>query len=131
MRIVVDAMGGDFAPKAPIEGALLYSKELGKKDEIVLIGIQSQIEEELKKQSRNLKENISIIHTPEVIEMHDQPTQAIRKKKESSIVKGISLIKEGNADAFVSAGSTGAQMAASLLTLGRLEGVNRPALGAT
>lgn len=130
MRIIVDAMGGDFAPKAPVEGAVLYTKEFGKKDRIFLIGNQSLIEEELNKYSRAPIDKISIIHTPEVIGMSEQPTLAIRNKKESSLVRGIKLHKEGEADAFVSAGSTGAQMAASLLILGRLKGVHRPALGA-
>jgi glycerol-3-phosphate acyltransferase PlsX len=130
MRLVVDAMGGDHAPKAPVDGAILYCKELKRKDEIILVGDQSAIQKELDKHSGSYKENISILHASDVIEMHDQPTAAIRKKKDSSMIRGITLCKDGDADAFVSAGSTGAQMAASLLILGRIKAVQRPGLGA-
>ncbi|HQV32758.1 MAG TPA: phosphate acyltransferase PlsX, partial [Calditrichia bacterium] len=130
MRIVVDAMGGDAAPKAPVEGALLYDLETGGSDEVILVGDQGAIEAELTHHKGPSPRNIRIIHASEVIDMHDAPTQAVRKKKDSSMVKGIALIKTDEADGFVSAGSTGAQMAASLLTLGRVKGVQRPALGA-
>jgi len=130
MRLVVDAMGGDFAPKAPVEGAILYCKETKGKDQVILVGDQSVIQKELDRHSRLYLKNIQVVHASSVIEMHDQPTAAIRNKKDSSMVKGITLYKEGHGDAFVSAGSTGAQMAASLLILGRIEGVQRPGLGA-
>jgi glycerol-3-phosphate acyltransferase PlsX len=131
MRIVVDAMGGDFAPKAPIEGAILYVKESRGEDEIILVGDEKQINPELEKYSRAKNiQRISTLHASEIIGMHEQPTLALRKKKDSSMVKGLTYYNDGNADAFVSAGSTGAQMAASLLILGRLQGVHRPALGA-
>lgn len=131
MRIVVDAMGGDFAPRAPIEGAVLYVKESRGEDEIILVGDENKINPELVRYSRAKDvQRISTLHSSEVIEMDDQPTLALRKKKDSSMVKGLTHYKNGNADAFVSAGSTGAQMAASLLILGRLQGVHRPALGA-
>lgn len=130
MRLVVDAMGGDYAPKAPVEGAILYCKETKGKDNVILVGNESVINKELDRHSSTYKNSISVVHAPTVIEMGDQPIAAIRQKKDSSMVKGITLYKEGAADAFVSAGSTGAQMAASLLILGRLEGVQRPGLGA-
>lgn len=130
MRLVVDAMGGDYAPKAPVEGAILYCKETRGKDNIILVGNESAINKELDRHSSTYRNSITIVHAPTVIEMGDQPTAAIRKKNDSSMVKGITLYKDGDADAFVSAGSTGAQMAASLLILGRLEGVQRPGLGA-
>jgi glycerol-3-phosphate acyltransferase PlsX len=130
MQLVVDAMGGDLAPKAPVEGAVLYCKETKGKDQIILMGDETIIQSELDRYSSKYKGNISIIHAPDVIEMQDQPTVAIRQKKDSSMIKGITLYKDKNADAFISAGSTGAQMAASLLVLGRIEGVNRPGLGA-
>ena len=129
MRLVVDAMGGDLAPKAPVEGAILYCKET-KEDQVILVGDQAVIQGELDRHSGSNLKNIHIVHSSSVIEMHDQPTAAIRSKKDSSMVKGITLYKERQGDAFVSAGSTGAQMAASLLILGRIEGVHRPGLGA-
>ena len=129
MRIVVDVMGGDHAPAAPVEGAILYAKETGERDEIVLIGDQTTIQAELQKHSFSPR-NLHIEHTTQVVDMDDQPTVAVKQKKDSSMVKGIRLQRDGNADAFVSAGSTGAQMAASLLTLGRVKGVQRPAMGA-
>ncbi len=129
MRIVVDAMGGDLAPKAPVHGAILYDRETRGKDQVILVGDKQKIEEEI---ASHLiaPQNIKVVHATEVIDMNDSPTTAVRKKKDSSMVKGIRLIREDQADAFVSAGNTGAQMAASLLTLGRIKGVHRPALGA-
>jgi phosphate acyltransferase len=129
MRLVIDAMGGDLAPKAHVEGAILYCKER-KEDQVILVGDQEVVQSELDRHSGSNLKNIEIVHASSVIEMHDQPTAAIRNKKDSSMVKGIMLTKEGQGDAFVSAGSTGAQMAASLLILGRIEGVQRPGLGA-
>ena len=130
MRIVVDAMGGDYAPEAPVEGALLYLEENGNRDELILVGDQAQIQEQLTRHQAENRPGIHIVHASEVIGMYDQPAQAVRQKKDSSMVKGTRMLKEGEAEAFVSAGSTGAQMASSLLTLGRVKGVNRPALGA-
>lgn len=129
MRIVVDVMGGDHAPRAPVEGAVLYAEETDGRDEIILIGDQAIIETQLKQLAATPK-NIRIEHTTQVVDMDDQPTVAVKQKKDSSMVKGIRMQKEQLADAFVSAGSTGAQMAATLLTLGRVKGVQRPAMGA-
>ena len=130
MRIVVDAMGGDSAPQAPVQGAILYDRETDGEDEVILVGDESLIEAELARHRILSPHNISILHASQVISMDDSPTTAVRQKKDSSMVKGIRLLKDGGADAFVSAGSTGAQMAASLFILGRVKGVNRPALGA-
>ncbi len=130
MRIVLDAMGGDYAPRAPVEGALLYDKEFKGRDQVILVGNKAQIEKELQRHHFTTPRNLKIIHASQVITMHEPPATAIRRKKDSSMVKGLQMIKEGLADAFVSAGSTGAQMAASLLILGRIPGVHRPALGA-
>ncbi len=129
MRIVVDAMGGDFAPKAPVHGAVLYDRETRGQDQIILVGDKAQVEAEI---ASHLiaPTNIRVVHASEVIGMHESPTAAVRQKKDSSMVKGIRMIRDGEADAFVSAGSTGAQMTASLLTLGRIKGVHRPGLGA-
>lgn len=125
MRIVVDAMGGDFAPleivKGSVEAARVYNLT------ILLVGDKEKIHKELAKY--NLKGlQIEVIHAQEVIAMHEHPATAVRKKKESSIVIGTKLIKEGQGDALFSAGNTGAAMAASLLTLGRIKGIDRPAI---
>ena len=129
MRIAIDAMGGDFAPQVPIEGASLYQKETNVQNEIVLVGDREKIEEESKKIGQWQDLNISIVHADESIGMHESPTDALRSKKNSSMQVGIDLHKKKEVDAFVSAGNTGAQMAVSLLNLGRIEGVNRPAIG--
>lgn len=129
MRIVVDAMGGDLAPKAPVHGAILYDRETQGRDQLILIGDQAVIEKELESHILAPK-NIKVVHASEVIGMHEQPATAVRQKKDSSMVKGLRMVRDGEAEAFVSAGSTGAQMAASLLILGRVKGVQRPALGA-
>ena len=128
MRIAIDAMGGDKAPKAPVEGAVLYDKETRGKHELILFGNQELIEQELSA-IRIRPQNISIIHTEQVIEMTDQPTIALKKKKDSSMMRGLQMHKDGEVDAFLSAGSTGAQMVGSLFILGRISGVQRPALG--
>ncbi len=130
MRIVVDAMGGDLAPHAPVQGAVLYDRETKGRDQIILIGDQGQINEELERHRFLPPKNVKVIHASQRIEMNESPAAAVRQKKDSSMVKGLRMIRDGEADAFVSAGSTGAQMAASLLTLGRVRGVHRPALGA-
>lgn len=130
MRIVVDAMGGDFAPHAPVQGAVLYDRETRGKDQIILVGDKAAIEEELARHRYMPPQNIKVVHASEVIGMDEQPAAAVRRKKDSSMVKGVRMIRDGKADAFVSAGSTGAQMAASLFILGRVKGVQRPALGA-
>ncbi|MGH1363106.1 MAG: phosphate acyltransferase PlsX [Calditrichia bacterium] len=130
MRIVIDAMGGDHAPNAPVQGALLYDKESNTNDELLLVGDKAAIEKAIADSRQKPSPRIKIIHASEVIDMNDQPTTAVRQKKDSSMVKGTRLQKDGEADAFVSAGSTGAQMASSLFTLGRVKGVSRPSLGA-
>lgn len=125
VRIAVDAMGGDYAPTNPVEGALMAAREgIG---EITLVGREEEIKKELEKLGGD-KEKISIVQAEEVIEMDESPTTACRQKKRSSIMVGVNLLKDGNADAFVSAGNTGAVMVASLFVLGRIEGVSRPAL---
>jgi glycerol-3-phosphate acyltransferase PlsX len=130
MKIVVDAMGGDHAPHEIIHGAVQAARVAGGEFTIILVGIESKIREELKKHIRVENLKIEIVHAPDVIGMDDEPIMALRKKRDSSIRVGIHLIKEKKADAFVSAGSTGAVMAGSLLALGKIEGVARPAIGA-
>ncbi len=127
-RIVVDAMGGDFAPQNAVLGAVQAYNENGK-FELYLVGKSSEIKNVIS--SSNLSFNEShIIHADEVIEMSDSPTVSLKTKRNSSIVVGANLVKEKKADAFVSAGNTGAMMAASTLIIGRIPGVGRPTIGA-
>ncbi|MDP3143202.1 MAG: phosphate acyltransferase PlsX [Candidatus Omnitrophota bacterium] len=126
MRIALDAMGGDNAPQAEVEGAVLAARE-DKDLKVVLVGIQDQIEKELRKY-RPLPEGISVVHASEVIEMHEPAANSVRKKRDSSIVRGIELIKESQADAFVSAGNTGAAVCAATLFLRLLPGIERPGI---
>ncbi len=127
-RIIIDAMGGDYIPQNPLLGAVDALKENPSLD-IYLIGDEKKIAAVQKE--KNLEFDLSrIIHTSEVIDMHDSPTNAIKKKKDSSIVKGATLVREKKADAFVSAGNTGAMMAASTLIMGRIKGFGRPTIGA-
>ena len=123
MRIALDAMGGENAPREVVRGAVAAAREHGV--EVVLVGKRSAIEAEL----GNHRSNIAIIDASEVVEFADRPAQAVRHKQDSSIVVGMNLLKKGEASAFVSAGSTGAVMAAATLTLKRIEGIERPALG--
>ncbi|MGI6204867.1 MAG: phosphate acyltransferase PlsX [Anaerovoracaceae bacterium] len=125
MKIVLDGMGGDNAPAAIVGGAVLASRET--KHEIVIIGREKAIKKELKKHKYD-KNQISVVNAEEVIEMEDQPVKAVRSKKDSSMVKGLRMIKEGDGDLFISAGSTGALVAGSLFTIGRIHGIDRPAI---
>ncbi len=128
MHIALDVMGGDLGPRATVEGASLYIKE-SPDDHVVLVGDQKEIEPKLESIPETQRSRLSIVHAPENIGMNESPTEAVRKKKNSSMVAGLRLHKEGKVAAFVSAGHTGAQMAGSLLTLGRIPGVKRPAIG--
>jgi len=124
MRIAVDAMGGDFAPEEIIKGTLMSAKT-SPDVQLILVGRKERIEPFL---AGALPKNVSIFKASEVIEMDEHPANAVRKKKDSSIVVATRLVKQGEADAVVSAGSTGAQMAAALLGLGRIKGIERPAI---
>lgn len=124
IRIALDAMGGDHAPMEIVRGAKDAAHDLGI--HIILVGDEEKIRKEL--DGDDAEGLISIVHAPEVIGMDDHPVSAIRKKKNSSIVIATQLVKEGAADAVVSAGSTGAQMASSLFILGRIAGIDRPAI---
>ncbi|MEW6772230.1 MAG: phosphate acyltransferase PlsX [Bacillota bacterium] len=123
MQIVVDAMGGDYAPAEVVAGARLAVAEYGVR--ILLVGDEARIREELK---GKVDDAVTVVPASEVIGMEEQPVQAVRRKKDSSIVRAVRLVKEGRAEAMVSAGNTGAVMAAALFGLGRIEGVDRPAL---
>lgn len=126
MKIAIDAMGGDYAPEEIVKGALRAANTYPQ-TEIVLVGQGAQIAEFLPSSDR--PQNISVREAAEVIRMEEHPAQAVRKKKDASIVVATRMVKEGEADAVVSAGSTGAQMAAALLGLGRIKGIERPAIG--
>jgi phosphate acyltransferase len=123
VRIAVDAMGGDHAPAAVIDGALRAAEQVG----VALVGPKERIEQELSTRG-NVSDNISVIDAPEVIEMGESPASAVKMKTRSSIHIGLGMHRDGMADAFVSAGNTGAVMAASLFILGRAQGVSRPAV---
>ena len=135
-RIAVDAMGGDHAPQAPIAGALRALAELPPQHHIDLIGRSAVLQAELDAQLAEHAEfaeyrtRISIVHAPDVIEMTDKPTVALRGKQQSSMVVGLRRVVEGLAQGFVSAGNTGAQMAASTVLFKLHAGLTRPAIGA-
>ena len=123
--IALDAMGGDHAPRQIVHGAVLAARDLGIR--VALVGTPERIIAELAKHGPK-PESISIVPASEVIEMEEHPAQAARHKKESSIVIGFKLLKQGKADALVSAGNTGAVMTAAIMYLGRLKGIERPVL---
>ena len=136
-RIAVDAMGGDHAPRSPVAGALLALAELGSEHTVILVGRSQSIEEELSRLDAErapgftaARARVSIIEAPDVIEMTDRPTTAIRSKPHSSMVVGLKLHAAEKADAFVSAGNTGAQMASSVFLLKLHYGLTRPAIAA-
>ncbi|VAX37948.1 Phosphate:acyl-ACP acyltransferase PlsX (EC 2.3.1.n2) [hydrothermal vent metagenome] len=126
MKIVVDAMGGDNAPQAIVAGVIDAIKKFDVN--IALIGLEKDIKDELSK-FKYPKNRIEVIHAPDVIGMHDPAISSLRQKKNSSITRGVSLLKEEDYDAFISAGNTGAVVAASTIKLGMLDGVERPAIG--
>jgi glycerol-3-phosphate acyltransferase PlsX len=124
MRIVLDAMGSDSHPIPDVAGAVLAAQEWG--DEIILVGLEDVVRSELAKHDTSgLK--ITVVHAPEVVEMHEH-TQAVKRKKESSIRVGMRMVKDREADAFVSAGNTTAVLASAIFDLGRIRGIKRPAL---
>jgi glycerol-3-phosphate acyltransferase PlsX len=125
MRIAVDAAGGDYAPHEVVKGALNAAQEFGV--EVALVGRRNVLHVLTGRSSR--QEAISIVDASQVIDYDEPPIKALQSKPDSSIVVGISLLKSGNAAAFVSAGNTGAVVAAALLTLGKAKGVSRPAIG--
>ncbi len=129
VRIVVDAMGGDFAPKNEVSGAVGALRQLKNEFELIFVGREDAIHEELKAhETRGL--SYSVVHASEIITMEDSPTAALKQKKDSSLAVGMRLQQEGKADAFVSTGNTGAVLSASTLILGRVKGVSRPTIGA-
>ena len=129
MRIALDAMGTDDAPSAEVEGAIGALRDLDDDIEVVLVGDRERVEAELGKYPEAPTDRLHVHHAPDRVTAGDSPAAVIRRKPESSIVIGLKLQQAGEADAFVSAGSTGAVMATSLFTLRPLPGVDRPAVG--
>ncbi|MCM2267609.1 MAG: phosphate acyltransferase PlsX [Elusimicrobiales bacterium] len=128
MRIALDAHGGDFGLKPNIEGALLAAKKL--RHEVILVGRDPEIREELRRLGEEAPERISIVHAPQLVEMAAEPVEECRSKPDSSLMVAAGLVHEGKADAFVSAGNSGAIMVAALLKMKRIPGVIRPAIAA-
>jgi len=125
MKIAIDAMGGDHAPKEIVLGAM-KAVQAFPDIEILLVGNKEKIDPYLTNRNK-----IDILHTEEMILGTDEPVRAVRKKKTASMVLGANEVKEGRADAFISAGNTGALMAAGLFVVGRIDGIERPALSPT
>ncbi len=129
MRIAVDAMGGDFAPGSTVAGAIEAAGVFPEMTKIILVGDKAAIRREYAFQ-KHIPENIEICHASEVVGMDESPVIAIRRKKDSSISRAIDLVKSGEAHAMISAGNTGAVMAAAKLKLRTIEGIERPAIAA-
>lgn len=127
MRILVDAMGGDNAPDQIALGAIQAAKDFGC--EVVLVGRGEAILRALKDQGiETLPKGVEIANADDVVDMHDDPATVVKKKKDSSMVVGLNMLKEGGGDAFVSAGSTGALLSAATLTVRRVKGIRRAAM---
>ena len=130
MKILLDAMGGDNAPDANIKGAVKAIKQI--KAELILIGKEEVIRERVKelfgKEIEEISDRLKIKNATETIEMEDGPTDAIKHKKDSSMVVGFKMLKEGEGDVFISAGNSGALLAGATLLVGRIKGIDRPAL---
>lgn len=127
MRIALDAMGGDFAPEAIVKGAVMAAHEL-KNDEVILLIGKEDIIHSLLKENGYTGSNISVMHAPQVIEMGEHPTKALTQKPESSIAIGYGLLKAQKADAFCSAGNTGAMLVGAMFSVKATEGVLRPSI---
>lgn len=125
MKIGLDVMGGDFAPKATLEGAILTQRTLAKNDQIVLIGKQELIRDELVAMDAN-PEDFTIVNASEVIGMGDSPTKALIQKPDSSIAVGFRMMKSGEIDAFASAGSSGAMLVGAIYSVNTIQGIVRP-----
>ncbi len=127
MRIIVDAMGGDNAPLAPVQGALQAVKEYGV--EVVLVGRGEEILKALRSEGVDgLPKGLSITHADQVVDMEDNAATAFKEKKDSSLTVGLNMVKNGGGDAFVSAGSTGALLAGATLLVKRIKGIRRAAM---
>ena len=128
MKIILDAMGGDFAPEAPVLGAIQAAKDFGA--QVTLVGRGEEILEAMRKNGiDNLPDGVEIANADDVVDMHDDPAKVIRKKPNSSMVQGLKMLSDGLGDAFISAGSTGALLSGATLLVKRVKGVRRAAMG--
>jgi glycerol-3-phosphate acyltransferase PlsX len=128
MKVVVDAMGGDYAPREVVKGAVAAVKEFGV--QLILVGDEEQVRRELETCGAGSLKNIEIVHAEQKVEMDDSPSQILRTKRNSSIHTGLRLVKQGDGAAFFSAGNTGAVMACAKMILKTLPGIDRPAIAA-
>ncbi|WBW94802.1 phosphate acyltransferase PlsX [Oceanirhabdus sp. W0125-5] len=126
MKIVVDGMGGDNSPSEIVKGCIDFLNESQKEVHIYITGPEKKIKEELEKYPNN--NNITIVDASEVISCNEPPAMAVRKKKDSSMVKALRMVRDGEADAIISAGSTGALLTGATLIIGRIKGIKRAAL---
>jgi len=127
MKIIVDAMGGDNAPQAPVLGALDAVKKFGA--QVVLVGRGEEILNVLKSKGiSDLPEGVEVAHADDVVDMHDDPAAVVHKRKNSSMVVGLRLLADGQGDAFLSAGSTGALLTGATLIVKRVKGMRRAAM---
>src|SRR6201982_3731122 len=129
MKIALDAMGGDFGPRYLVGGAVMALQAYPQITKLFLVGDPPQIEAELKKHGCN-DGKIDIVHSTQVVDMSDKAWSAVRRKKDSSVSRAVDLVKRGEADAIVSAGHTGAAVAASMVKLRTLPGIDRPGIAA-
>jgi glycerol-3-phosphate acyltransferase PlsX len=128
MKIIIDAMGGDLAPEAPVLGALQAVKEFGS--QVTLVGRGGQILDVLRKHGyEDLPKGVQIVNAEDVVDMHDDPGKVIHKRKDSSMVVGLKMLSDGEGDAFISAGSTGALLTGATLLVKRVKGIRRAAMG--
>ncbi len=128
MKIILDAMGGDHAPEAPVLGGIQGAKDFGA--QIVLVGRGQEILETMRKNGINdLPEGVEIANAEDVVDMHDDPASVLHKRKNSSMVVGLKMLADGQGDAFISAGSTGALLTGATLLVKRVKGIRRAAMG--
>lgn len=128
MKIAVDAMGGDFAPEAIVKGVVMAAAELPENVTIVLIGRQSVIQKLLQKDNASAVTNVELVNADDIIEMSEHPTKALSQKPNSSIGIGFKLLKDGQVNAFCSAGNTGAMHVGALFSIKAIEGILRPCI---
>ncbi|HJY21860.1 MAG TPA: hypothetical protein VJ279_03180, partial [Hanamia sp.] len=128
MNIALDMMGGDFAPLEAVKGVKLFLEEKNANAHLTLIGDESKLTPLL--QEYKINQSITLIHAGQVIEMNEHPTKALKEKQQSSIAIGFHLLASSKADAFISAGNTGAMLVGALYSIKAIEGVSRPAIGA-
>ena len=128
MKIIIDAMGGDLAPEAPVLGAMQAVKDFGS--QVILVGRGGQILDVLRQHGyEDLPKGVQIVNAEDVVDMHDDPGKVIHKRKDSSMVVGLKMLADGEGDAFVSAGSTGALLTGATLLVKRVKGIRRAAMG--